>query len=93
MDKDEALKVLAAHLERYRRRPYDELSAIIGDVKTEAVLSDSGREYQLEVQIVWDDQKGGNIRVIGSIDDGGLRSFAPLSRDFIMAPDGRFVDE
>ena len=28
-----------------------------------------------------------------AIDDGGLRAFAPLSDDFIMAPDGSFVGE
>ena len=28
----------------------------------------------------------GNIRVMGKIDDGGLRALIPSCRDFIMAP-------
>ena len=53
----------------------------------------AGREYQTEVNVLWDDRPGGNIRVIGSIDDGGLRAFAPLTDSFIKAPDGSFVGE
>jgi hypothetical protein len=30
---------------------------------------------------------------MGAIDDGGWRAFIPLSADFIMAPEGRFVGE
>jgi hypothetical protein len=33
------------------------------------------------------------ILVVGSIDDGGLRAFFPLSSSFIMARDGTFVGE
>jgi hypothetical protein len=42
---------------------------------------------------VWDDRTGGDLRVIGSIDDGGWRAFRPLSSDFIVRPDGTFVGE
>jgi len=38
-------------------------------------------------------QPGGAVRVLGSIDDGGLRSFWRISQDFILAPDGKFVGE
>jgi hypothetical protein len=31
--------------------------------------------------------------VLGSIDDGGWRAFAPLTRSFIKSPDGTFVGE
>jgi hypothetical protein len=41
----------------------------------------------------WDDKKLGNLRVCGSIDDGGLRAFFPVTDSFIIAPDGRFIDE
>jgi hypothetical protein len=43
--------------------------------------------------VLWDDRAGGNIRVIASIDDGGLHAFAPLTDSFIKAPDGSFVGE
>jgi hypothetical protein len=28
-----------------------------------------------------------------SVDDGGWRSFGPLTKDFIITPDGTFVDD
>ena len=43
---------------------------------------------------LWDDPgEHRNLRVMVSVDDGGWRSFAPLSDDFIVAPDGTFIGE
>jgi hypothetical protein len=43
---------------------------------------------------LWDDpREHRNLRVMVSVDDGGWRSFAPLSDDFIVAPDGTFIGE
>ena len=39
------------------------------------------------IQIHWDGRRGGDIRVIGLIDDGGWRAFIPLSEGFITGPD------
>jgi hypothetical protein len=47
----------------------------------------------LDVLVYWDGEPGGNVRVIGTIDDGGARAFVPMSDDFIKAPDGSFVSE
>ncbi len=52
-----------------------------------------GAEYQIEVEVFWDGQQGGDIRVLGSIDDGGWSAFRPLCEDFIIAPSGKFVGE
>jgi len=57
------------------------------------VTGTSGTHYQIEVEIFWDNKPNGNARVLGLIDDGGIRAFLPLSEDFIMTPDGSFVDE
>jgi hypothetical protein len=44
--------------------------------------------------VFWDGGVAGAIRVSFSIDDGELwRSVVPLTRSFILAPDGTFVDE
>lgn len=93
MDKQEAEALLRGKLGEYRVLPYSELAARIdtGDYCT--VPGASSPEYQLEIQIFWDDDAGKNVRVIGSIDDGGLRAFFPLTYSFIMAPDGTFVGE
>jgi hypothetical protein len=57
------------------------------------VAGASGAVYQLEIQAVWDGRKKGVLRVRGSIDDEGWRALAPLVSDFIVRPDGTFVDE
>ena len=94
MDKKEANELLVAHLAAYRERSYTELVSLErAGATTVEVTGRSGTRYQIEMQVFWDGPRGGDVRVTGSIDDGGWRSFAPLSADFIMAPDGSFVGE
>ncbi len=93
MNKREARTVLKQQLEAYRKRPYRDLAAIIGQQGTGEVRGDSGASYQLEVQAFWDDKPGGNVRVRGAIDDGGWRALLPMSLDFIKAPDESFIGE
>ena len=95
MDEREARNLLSEKLAEYRALSYATLASRIAarDVDCTQVVGPSGVEYQIEVQFCWDDRPSGNIRVIGAIDDGGLRAFVPLCDSFIMAPDGRFVGE
>lgn len=53
----------------------------------------SGTVYQIEIEAFWDGRPGGEIRMMGSIDDGGLRALMPLTDDFIIRPDGTCVGE
>ncbi len=93
MDNQEARAVLAEHLARYRELSYAELEARLGEVDAFEAVAPSGNEYQLEFEVFWDDKPRGDLRVMGGVDDGGWRAFAPLTDDFIMSPDGSFVDE
>jgi hypothetical protein len=93
MDRIEALTLLESELARYRSRRYAELVQLLDEPVTADVTGPSGVVYQLEFQAFWDDGKDGNLRVIGSIDDGGWRAFVPLTRDFLVTPEDRFVDE
>jgi hypothetical protein len=96
VDKQEAREILAAEVLRLRSRDYAELMQLFDpDLETRQVQGSSGAAYNLEVGAVFDDrEKSGNIRVIVSIDDGrGLRAFVPLTADFVIAPDGKFVGE
>jgi hypothetical protein len=93
MNSSEAKTILLERLERYREWPYASLVGRIGAVEAEEVKGPSGTTYQLEFQALWDDKPGGNVRMMGLIDDGGLRAFLPLCDDVIKAPDGRFVGE
>ena len=93
MDREEALSLLDAHLDQYRKMSYAELAAKIGHEEFPVVVGPSGTEYQMEIQIRWDHKPNGNIRVLGAIDDGGLRAFMPLCSDLIVRPDDHDLDD
>lgn len=93
MNKEEAKTVLNTLLARYRAKSYNDLHYLLNEQDTSEVVAESGTKYQLEIQAVWDDKKDGNLRVIGAIDDVGLRSFMPLTNDFIISPNGKFIGE
>jgi len=93
MNKKEAKDFLIKFLDEYRAKSYSDLQYLLNTQDTLEVSADSGGKYQVEIQAVWDDKNGGNLRVIGAIDDGGLRAFVPLTDDFIISPAGEFIDE
>ncbi len=94
MNKSEAREIVIKELEKYRNKSYQELIEMI---KQDHIAYEHTTEnnvfYQIEIEAFWDDKPNGNIRVSGSIDDGGLRAFVPLTDDFIMSPDGHFIGE
>lgn len=93
MDRNEAKAILAQELAAYRNRSYGELLYLLETQDTREVKGASGKIYQIEIQAVWDDKKGGNLRVMGAIDDGGIRAFVPLTDDFIISQDDSFIGE
>jgi hypothetical protein len=94
VDEQEARWLLAAEIKRLRSLGYDHLRRMEPDAYE--VTGSSGATYTVEIQ-AWDDdpkRPDGDLRVIVSIDDGrGYRAIVPLTQDFIIAPDGTFVDE
>ena len=93
MNKVEALSLLEGQLRPWRERSWAQLREEVGQSHRFEVTGESGTCYQGEIQVFWDDKTDGAIRVMASIDDGGWRAFVPLTDDFILAPDGTFVDE
>lgn len=93
MDKAEALAVLSNEMALYRNRSYEELAGLIGQVDAYEKKGTSGTAYQIEIQVFWDSKTGGDLRVLGAVDDGGWRAFAPLTDDFILTPGGEFIGE
>ena len=94
MDKDVALRLADQHLESLRPLAYAELKRRADDGLLETVeVTETGHEYQMEIQYMIDDPRTHDVRVVVAIDDGGWSAFVPLCRDFIKAPDGRFVGE
>jgi hypothetical protein len=90
MNREEALNLLDAYLDKYRKLSYDELAVKIGYEEFPKVIGGSGTKYQLEIQIRWDHEPGGDIRVMASIDDGTFRgAFKPVCSDLIVGADDR----
>lgn len=74
--------------------PYAELVSLINTEPTTGErFGTSGKEYQFEIMVVWDDKPLGDVRVIGNVDDGGWRAYVPMGTSFIKAPDDTFVGE
>jgi hypothetical protein len=71
MNKIEAQRILHAQLLPWRERSYRELRGAVGQSRRFEATGESGRSYQGDVQVVWDDKPDGAIRVMASIDDGG----------------------
>ena len=95
MNKNEARTILAEHLALYRTRSYAELAASTEAQKTETleVRGPTGIPYQIEFNFFWDNKPKGDVRVCGSIDDGGWRAYVPLASSFIISASGNFVGE
>jgi hypothetical protein len=86
MNNEEATALLDQELAAFRDEHHEALvrRVLAGSLNFERTAA-SGAKYQVEIQFLWDDQPGGPIRVVGSIDDGGLRAFVPLTLDFIKS--------
>jgi hypothetical protein len=93
MDSGAAQKVLDKWVAKLRTEPYRELAARVGTATTDEIPRDAERFWQVEVQVSWDDEPDGNVRVTVSVDDGGLRAFVPMTSDFIKSPSGEFIGE
>lgn len=86
MNRDEALAILRDHLDRLERLSFEALAARVGENDALEVRGGSGTGYQVELTILWDAVPGGAVRILGSVDDGGLRAFVPLSESRLVEP-------
>ena len=94
MNKTEAMQIVETELEAFRKKSYHELVDMVDSEPTVGQkLGPTGKDYQFEIMVYWDDKPDGNIRVIGNVDDGGWRAYFPLGTSFIKAPDNTFVGE
>ena len=86
MNKSEAHKILGEQLARFRN--HTELVPLVESrrVETLEVRGASGTAYQVEVQFFWDDERRRIVRVVGSIDDGGIRAFVPMTETLLISP-------
>lgn len=95
MDKHEARRILARRIAELRTESYERLkSHWLHQPDCEQITAESGAEYQVEIEALWDDESAGHLRLVASIDDGGWRALMPITEGFIVAaPDGSFIGE
>jgi hypothetical protein len=91
MDRDEARDLLEAQIEEWRLRPYADLSREVGRWRRFETTGPSGEHYEGHIQVFWQGLAHGPVKVIGSIDDGGWRTFVPVIMDFTVTPDGNVL--
>jgi hypothetical protein len=93
MDHTIARKLLKSELKNLKTRPYSFFAQSVNKTTHREIVGPDGVRYQIEIEVFWDSLRGGDIRVMGSVDDGRLRSFVPLTEDFIITPVGTLLGE
>lgn len=92
MDSQEARAVLTEQLEPYRGMGYKALQRLLAEPDIFEVRGPSGASYRLQIEAVWDDRPGGNLRVFGLLDGvEGLGAYAPLTEEFTIASTGAII--
>jgi len=90
---DEAKGVLRAEIIKLRPNGYDGLvERLAGKKETMEVAGLSGETYHVELEGFWDDDEQRKLRVVASIDDGGLRALLPFTDSFTVDPTGTITD-
>lgn len=89
----EARKVLDATIQEYRKLSYDELLKVFDGIRCFPVKTESGEEYLVEIQAVWDDKRKRDVRILFLISPADAPFSSSMSDSFIMAPDGTFIGE
>ena len=92
MNNEIALSLLHAAMREYRSLSYDELNRRVDADDHRDATGPDGRTYQLEVQVIRESREPGPLHVLGSVDDGGWRTFKPLTLSFVMRPDGTRIE-
>lgn len=94
MNDEVSFRIATNVLQDMRKLSYEKCRDMIEHrPKPIEIIGSDDKPYQVETEAFWDSKKNGNIRVVVSVDDGGLASFQPLALDFIIAPDGSFTGE
>lgn len=86
MNRTQAIAILRRHLDQLEALGYDALSSRVGANDASEEKAETGVPYQIELSVVWDHRPNGAIRIIASIDDGGLRAFVPLTDSRLVQP-------
>jgi hypothetical protein len=85
MDAVVARELVAQGVAKLEVLSYSDAKALIGrEPRTKEVIARDSKRYQFETQMFWDSKQDGDIRIICSVDDGGIRAFAPLTESILI---------
>jgi hypothetical protein len=84
MDRQEARALLMEEVNRYRSMLPAELRALIGEAQVKEIKGASGSGYTIETDVFWDDKQQTTLRVMSSIDDGGLSAWLPMTENLLV---------
>jgi hypothetical protein len=93
MSDEEAKGVLRAEFLKLQAAGYDKLAErLAGKHERSDVIALSGANYHVELEGFWEDKEHRDLRVVASIDDGGLRAFLPFTDAFTISPSGSITE-
>src|SRR6478736_1761655 len=93
MSDEEAKSILRSEFLSLRAAGYDALAeGLAGKQERLDVVAPSGATYHVELEGFWDDNEHRDLRVVASIDDGGLRAFLPFTDAFTISPSGSITE-
>lgn len=93
MSDEEAKGILTSEFLKLRALDYQTLvNRLVDEVERFEAIGQSGKRYNVELQGYWDDDEHRDLRVIASIDDGGLRTFLPFTDAFTINSAGTITD-
>lgn len=93
MEKEEAINILEDKLSEFRGLYYSALIEKIGKQETFDGKTQKNEPYQIEVDFFFDDEKERTLRVTGMISYSFATDFSPITSDFIVTPNGKFIGE
>jgi hypothetical protein len=85
--KEKLMKILESELEKYKSMSFNEAEKLVGNEPVIIENKNTNNEgfWQIEIEFFYEDDTKNNIIIIGTIDDGGLRSmFLPYSKSYTI---------
>lgn len=86
MNRTVASKVLADALLPWSKKSHTELTSLVGKRFHDTLRGIDGPPVQVEIEVLWDADAGGTIRVLAEVDAGGIRALFPWTDSVLVKP-------
>jgi hypothetical protein len=90
---DQMRAVLSAHMATYRRQTHKDLAGLVNKRMPSRIQSPAGAEYDVMVEVRWDDEPLGDVFVCGTVNDHGWKARQDVHEIFTKDPDGRIIGD